>query len=187
MQETWVQSLGWKDSVEKRTAMHSSILAWRIPWTEEPGRLCHLLGTRRLRDHGVARSQTQLSSFHFNRLLVWNTYLSPLFFSHLTSLPRSKPCHEFFDPSRIWANFIFVLLPLLYKKRQSSIILFCQTPGPHLTPYLFSCELWFQLPVAPRTPVPSLPLHGLSHLLCLFLAVFTRPHPGHIYQKVENI
>ena len=33
MQETWVQSLGWEDPLEKRTATHSSILAWRIPWT----------------------------------------------------------------------------------------------------------------------------------------------------------
>ena len=33
MQETWVQSLGWEDALEKRTATHSSILAWRIPWT----------------------------------------------------------------------------------------------------------------------------------------------------------
>ena len=38
MQETWVRSLGWEDPLEKGTATHSSILAWRIPWTEEPGR-----------------------------------------------------------------------------------------------------------------------------------------------------
>ena len=38
-QETWVQSQGQKDSLEKGTATHSSILAWRIPWTEEPGGL----------------------------------------------------------------------------------------------------------------------------------------------------
>ena len=37
MQEIWVQSLGWEDSVEMGMATHSSILAWRIPWTEEPG------------------------------------------------------------------------------------------------------------------------------------------------------
>ena len=35
MQETWVQLLGWEDPLEKETATHSSILAWRIPWTEE--------------------------------------------------------------------------------------------------------------------------------------------------------
>ena len=39
MRETWVQSLGWGDSLEKEMANHSGILAWRIPWMEEPGRL----------------------------------------------------------------------------------------------------------------------------------------------------
>ena len=39
MQETGVQSLGREDLLEKGMAIHSSILAWRIPWTEEPGRL----------------------------------------------------------------------------------------------------------------------------------------------------
>ena len=37
MQETWVQSLGGEDALEEGMAAHSSILAWRIPWTEEPG------------------------------------------------------------------------------------------------------------------------------------------------------
>ena len=39
MWETWVQSLGWEDPLKKEMATHSSILAWRSPWTEEPGRL----------------------------------------------------------------------------------------------------------------------------------------------------
>ena len=39
MRETWVQSLGQEDPLEKEMATHSSILAWKIPWTEEPGRL----------------------------------------------------------------------------------------------------------------------------------------------------
>ena len=39
MQETQVQSLGWEDLLEEEMATHSSILAWRIPWTEEPGGL----------------------------------------------------------------------------------------------------------------------------------------------------
>ena len=42
MWETLVRSLGWEDSLEKGTATHSSILAWRIPWTEEPGRLQYM-------------------------------------------------------------------------------------------------------------------------------------------------
>ena len=39
MQETWVRSLGPEEPLEKEMATHSSILAWKIPWTEEPGRL----------------------------------------------------------------------------------------------------------------------------------------------------
>ena len=43
-QETWVRFLGWKDPLEKGTGTHSSILAWRIPWTKEPGRLVYGVG-----------------------------------------------------------------------------------------------------------------------------------------------
>ena len=39
MWETWARSLGWEDPLEEEMATHSNILAWRIPWTEEPGRL----------------------------------------------------------------------------------------------------------------------------------------------------
>ena len=39
MRESWVQSLGWVDLLEKEMATHSHILAWKIPWTEEPGGL----------------------------------------------------------------------------------------------------------------------------------------------------
>ena len=39
MQEMWVQPLDWEDPLEEEMASHSSILVWRIPWTEEPGRL----------------------------------------------------------------------------------------------------------------------------------------------------
>ena len=49
MQETWVQSLGQEDPLEKEMATHSSILAWKIPWMEEPGGLQSMgsLGVRR--------------------------------------------------------------------------------------------------------------------------------------------
>ena len=54
MQETWVRFLGWEDPLENRKATHSSILAWRIPWSV----------------HGVTKSQTRLSDFHFPALEV---------------------------------------------------------------------------------------------------------------------
>ena len=47
-QEKWVQSLGWEDPLEEEVATHSSILAWRIPWTVEPVRL-QFLGSQRVR------------------------------------------------------------------------------------------------------------------------------------------
>ena len=46
MRETWVQSLDWEDSLEKEMAIHSSILAWKIPWIEEPGGL-QSMGSKR--------------------------------------------------------------------------------------------------------------------------------------------
>ena len=56
MQETWVHSLGREDLLKKELATHSSILAWKIPWTEETGRATV---------HGVAKSWTRLSDFPF--------------------------------------------------------------------------------------------------------------------------
>ena len=48
MREIWVQSLGWEDPLEKGMTTHSGILAWRIPWTEEPGGLCSPWGHNEL-------------------------------------------------------------------------------------------------------------------------------------------
>ena len=47
MRETWVQSLGQEDPLEKEMAPHSGTLAWKIPWTEEPGRL-QSMGSQRV-------------------------------------------------------------------------------------------------------------------------------------------
>ena len=55
--ETWVQSLGWEDSLEKGMATYSSILAWRIPWTEEPGEL-KSMGSQRVRHNRVTNTHT---------------------------------------------------------------------------------------------------------------------------------
>ena len=63
MRETQVRSLGREDPLEKEMAIHSSTIAWKIPWTEEPGRLVH----------GVSKSRTRLSDF---------TYLSLVYDTH---------------------------------------------------------------------------------------------------------
>ena len=59
--ETWVQSLGREDLLEKEMATNSSILAWKIPWMVEPGRL-HTV-------HGVANSRTRLSDFTLSLII----------------------------------------------------------------------------------------------------------------------
>ena len=51
MQEMWIGSLGWEDPLENEMSIHSSILAWEIPWTDEPGGL---------QSRGSQMSQTQL-------------------------------------------------------------------------------------------------------------------------------
>ena len=62
MQETPVQFLGWEDPLEKAMAPHSSILAWEIPWTEEPGRL-QSLGSQRV-SHDLAAEDEHNINIH---------------------------------------------------------------------------------------------------------------------------
>ena len=66
MQKTQVQSLGWEDPLEKEMATHSSTLAWRILWTEEPGRL-ESMGSQRVRHDRV-------TSLHFEAY-PWEDFL----------------------------------------------------------------------------------------------------------------
>ena len=54
LQDTWVPSLGWEDPLEEGMATHSNIVAWRIPWTEEPGKL-QSLGSQRVRHDGGSK------------------------------------------------------------------------------------------------------------------------------------
>ena len=66
--ETQVQFLGREDPLEKEMAIHSSTLAWKIPWTEEPDRL-HTVS-------GVTKSRTRLSNFTFTFTLIWQMLLN---------------------------------------------------------------------------------------------------------------
>ena len=72
MRETWVQSLGWGDPLEKEMATDSSTLAWRIPWREEPGRLLV---------HGVAKSWTRLGDFTLTFMVPPDIHLDLFLFS----------------------------------------------------------------------------------------------------------
>ena len=77
MWETWVWSLGWEDPLEKEMAMQSSTLAWRIPWTEEPGRL-QFKGSERVRHNWATFTflspapYLSVSHSHLEHLIVFD-------------------------------------------------------------------------------------------------------------------
>ena len=95
MQETWVQFMGQEDPLEKRMAIHSRILAWEIPWTEEPGglqsiglqRVGHDLATKsqlhtylHLQPEAVGHQPSIHSSTHFHYQLSLLTHIAILFY-----------------------------------------------------------------------------------------------------------
>ena len=99
MRETRVRSLGWEDPLEKEMATHSSIHAWRIPWTEEPGRLQSM----------GSQSQTRLSDFTFTLYIrmifgvLWVTENILLYFIHLLfEIDENQLSAEFmWEPSHV--------------------------------------------------------------------------------------
>ena len=108
MQETWVWSLGWEDPLEKEMATHSSILAWRIPWMEEPGRL-QSTGLQRV-GHNWA---TSLSLF---------TWKSSDVNTSAEDIRVGAPCYPWWWPP--WAQ------------QEGAVMGQCsQTPSPHRWPH----------------------------------------------------
>ena len=114
MQETWVQPLGWEDPLENRMATHSSILAWRIPWTGEPGGLQSMGSQTAGHDWAtkhpltlVITTHSQLWSTHFHQHYRYGAvFLFVYKFSGSTACPLSK-CFFFFFPTeegriRVW-------------------------------------------------------------------------------------
>ena len=87
--ETWVRSLGQEDPLEKGMATHSSILAWRIPWTEEPGRL-QSMGSQRVRHDWTTNI---LSSQNFSSLNM-HAFLIPSWLWISIFSPRKSPCYD---------------------------------------------------------------------------------------------
>ena len=107
MQETWVQSLDQEDPLEKEMAIHSSILAWRIPWTKEPGRLQSMGSqeldmTERLNHHHSFSifSYKECNQFDFSigHLLMSMSAVQHL--SHWTT--REVPSVHFLNHSSLW-------------------------------------------------------------------------------------
>ena len=81
-QETWVRSLGWEYPLEKGMATHSSILVWRISWTEEPGGL-QSMGSQRVGQDWVTNTQFSLFFYHQSHQGIPNTF--PYYFKFMCS------------------------------------------------------------------------------------------------------
>ena len=137
MWEIWVQSLGQEDPLEKEMATHSSILAWRIPWTEEPGGLQFMRLQRvgrdwvtntdtqgcynKLSQTGQPRTQKFIAS-HFGRPEVWNQGIRK------TMIPLKSP----------WKDLTQASLPAFGSLRHS---LACRWPSsPCVSSYNFFTE-----------------------------------------------
>ena len=83
MQEKWVWFLGWDDPLEKAMATHSSIFAWRNPWTEEPGRL-QFMGLQRVRHDWACTHGSSIFSFLRN-LIQFSTVIALIYISNISS------------------------------------------------------------------------------------------------------
>ena len=142
MQETWVRSLGWEDPLEKEMATHSSILAQRIPWTEEPGRL-QSTGSQRVR-HDWA-SSLSLSPTLSNLLLPFGG----------CSYPNTITCITFPPNPLFWYNW-----SILYSLKRWHLFLTSSSTSPRCSlhqdcPSLFLCPspagfiYWWHFPWIP--------------------------------------
>ena len=105
MQETQIQSLGWKDSLEKRMATHSSIFTWRIPWAEEPGGLL-ALGLKKVGHN-------------------WGTNIFT--FNILTSIKEGLAIWHSHPKLLYLFNIAFLGLPLWFSGKESTCQ--CRSPG----------------------------------------------------------
>ena len=139
MQKTWVRSLGQEDPLEKGMATHSGILAWRIPWTEEPGRL-QSMGSQ-------SSDTTERLHFHFSLSSIGEGNGNPLQCSSLEN-PR--------DGGAWWAATYGVMQSRTRMKRLSSSSVYGNPnlpiyPSSHyLLTYMFFFCLFLFLKLAHR-------------------------------------
>ena len=105
MQETWVQSLGWEDPLEKEMADHSSFLAWEVPWTEEPGQLESMArGSQRVRCNLASKQPKHaLWKYEHNQWLF--LLLSKVPSSPSVTSPSLSPC--LWAPDNPWSTFCY--------------------------------------------------------------------------------
>ena len=125
MQETWVRSLGWEDPLEEGMATHSSILAWRIPWTEESSGL-QLMGSQRVGHDWT----TKHSTAHRNLNIL--KYVTCFLFHSSRPCVHNMPIFEPFTMTRGMSIFIGQPGPLDHSWVESRVVSpFTVVSGPH--------------------------------------------------------
>ena len=105
MRETQVRSLGWEDPLEKEMATHSSTLAWKIPWTEEPGRL-QSMGSQRVRHNWATSLVHWISQFSSVQSLSCLSHCQPRGLQHarLPCLSPTPGVYSNSSPSSRWCH-----------------------------------------------------------------------------------
>ena len=122
MQETWVQSLGWEDPLEKEMAIHSSTIAWKIPWTEEPGSL-QSMGLQRV-GHNWATSLTYLRlylsilghTWSFSVMNLWNSQMNQWTYKHIIF-----SWNTMWDRQRKALKYLWLILVDVWQKTKNSV------------------------------------------------------------------
>ena len=123
MQETWLRSLGWEDPLEKEIATHSSILAWKISWTKEPGRL-QSMGSQRVGYDWASNTHTPVAlkvewMTKHNKLLPWTASSVPVCMCGFQE-QRGKKKNERATVSLIFLWVYYEFLPKSSKPPPSS-------------------------------------------------------------------
>ena len=119
MRETQVWSLGWEDPLEKEMATHSSTLAWKIPWTEEPGRL---------QPKGLQRVRHNWATSLYTSLILYTIVFASYFSSPLLPLSRSvSPVVTTSFFLYLWACFFLFFFRFHLSDYHISFVLFCLT------------------------------------------------------------
>ena len=115
MREIWVGSLGWEDPLEKRTATYSNILAWRIPWVKEPGRL-QPMGSQSWHDWVTVTSLNWVTEHkHTHAILWWGTFRTKEI-TWFSVSPKSLSTESEIEPNVLklycFPNFFILLIDL---------------------------------------------------------------------------